>query len=152
MAYDSREDTLAHIDRVRSLVADIERNLRQRAKVHDRSKLNSPEKEMFDVATTKLKEVEYGSPEYKQSLKELGPALQHHYEHNSHHPEHWQNGIRDMSLLDLIEMLADWKAAGERHANGSMKASIDKNRDRFFYDDILMRIFHNTAREMGWED
>ncbi len=55
-----------------------------------------------------------------------------------------------MSLLDLIEMLADWKAAGERHANGSMAKSLKFNRMRFSIDEQLQSVLENTAREMGW--
>ena len=45
----------------------------------------------------------------------MGPALQHHYEDNCHHPEHYRNGIHDMNMVDLIEMLCDWRAAIKRY-------------------------------------
>jgi len=146
---DSGPDTQAHINRVQELLGEILKNVIQRGAYHDRSKLQSPEKEAFD-ATTELKGMTYGSDDYKAALERLGPALKHHYEHNSHHPEHYINGVWGMSLLDLIEMLADWKAAGERHADGSMKASLTKNRSRFGVDDQLQFILENTAKEMGW--
>jgi len=79
-----------------------------RARSHDASKLEAPEKEMYDEFTPRLRALTYGSDEYKECLKEMGAALKHHYENNSHHPEHFPDGINDMSLLDLIEMLADW--------------------------------------------
>ena len=44
------------------------------------------EKELFDKWTPILKTLEYGSEEYKDSLKNLKVALDHHYENNSHHP------------------------------------------------------------------
>lgn len=122
----------------------------RRHNVHDASKLESPEKEMFDEFTPKLRELTYGSDEYKETLKNMGPALQHHYENNSHHPEHWADGINDMSLMDLIEMLADWKAAGMRHADGSLKDSMKVNRDRFGISRQLYAIFENTIDELGW--
>jgi hypothetical protein len=151
MSYDSRPDTIDHIGRVRELIWDVWDDLRDRALDHDASKLVEPEKSVFDRVTPKLRDMTYGSDEYKASLAEMGEALQHHYAHNSHHPEHWPNGIRDMSLLDLIEMLCDWKAATERHADGDIVSSIDKNAERFGYCDWIQSIFHNTAREMGWE-
>lgn len=55
-----------------------------------------------------------------------------------------------MSLLDLIEMLCDWKAAGERHADGSMERSLRLNKDRFKIGDQLQSILQNTAKEMKW--
>ncbi len=60
------------------------------------------------------------------------------------------SGINGMSLLDLIEMLCDWKAAGERHADGSMERSLTINRERFKISPQLQSILENTAREMGW--
>jgi hypothetical protein len=147
---DSTAETIAHIDRVRQLLTQVAGNIGKRALLHDQSKLQSPEKEAFDNASSALKNLTYDSPEYRAALLELRPALDHHYAHNSHHPEHYSVGIYGMSLLDLVEMLADWYAAGERHADGSMAASLEKNRARFNIDPNLMAILENTAREMGW--
>lgn len=122
--YDSREDTMTHIQRVNELLGEQQLKLNVRGSLHDASKLGIYEKPIFDEVTPQLKGLTYGSDEYKESLKKLGPALDHHYEKNSHHPEHYKgitvyDGIQGMSLFDLLEMLADWKAAGERHADGS---------------------------------
>lgn len=53
-------------------------------------------------------------------------------------------GIRGMSLLDLIEMLCDWKAATLRHNDGDIRKSIEINQKRFGYSDELKAIFLNT--------
>src|SRR3989337_294012 len=82
-----------------------------RAVEHDASKLQEPEKAMFDEWTPKLKEFEFGSDEYKAALAGMGEALKHHYENNCHHPEHFENGVDEMNLLDVIEMVCDWRAA-----------------------------------------
>lgn len=148
--YDSTADTKAHMTRVEALMDDAVDNIRERKFIHDNSKLLSPEKEAFDICTPRLKALEYGSDEYKASLADLGVALKHHYAENSHHPEHYPNGIDGMSLLDLVEMLCDWKAAGERHATGSMAKSLETNKDRFKISDQLQSILTNTAQEMGW--
>jgi hypothetical protein len=151
-AYDSRHETRRHIDRVRALLHVCIADLTQRARAHDRSKLESPEREMFDRYTPLLSRLTYGSPEYAAIRQEmLQTALQHHYEHNDHHPEHYPNGINGMTLMALIEMLCDWKAAGERHADGSLHKSLAYNRTRFGAVD-LYQIMENTARAMGWLD
>lgn len=148
--YDSTEDTQAHIEEVQRRLGPIVADLAHRRAIHDQSKLQSPEKELYDEFTPRLRDLTYGSDEYKACLKGMGPALQHHYANNSHHPEHYPNGINGMSLLDLIEMLADWKAASMRHADGDMQASLNINRGRFGMSDQLFEIFQNTARYMGW--
>lgn len=149
-AYDSTRDTKDHIGRVRYYLSECIETLGRRADVHDASKLQSPEKEAFDVLTPRLAGLTYGSDEYRASLRELKPAIEHHYARNSHHPEHWPNGVNDMSLLDVLEMLIDWKAASERHDNGNIWTSIDHNQERFGLSDQLTAILRNTARELGW--
>jgi hypothetical protein len=150
--YDSRTDTETHIQRVQELLSTTSANLNARAEKHDTSKLQEPEKSAFDYATPRLAGSTYGSDEYKGFLVELKPALDHHYAANSHHPEHYVNGVDGMSLLDVLEMLCDWKAAGERHKDGSIERSLKLNRERFKISDQLQAILENTAREMGWMD
>lgn len=148
--YDSRQETQEHILRVRELLRVVQDRLEARGFTHDQTKLESNEKPIFDRVAGKLKGLTYGSDEYRASLKDLGPALAHHYAHNSHHPEHYQNGVDGMSLLDVLEMLCDWKAAGERHADGSIDRSLAINRVRFKISDQLQAILENTVRELGW--
>lgn len=158
MTYDSRPETQEHIRRVRHFIARAVENLDGRSTFHDASKLMSPELEAFDIATPKLANLVYGSDEYKQSLRDLGPALQHHFEHNDHHPEHHENGVADMSLMALIEMLCDWRAASERVKQRtddpekvkSFEAGLAYNQERFGYSDELAGILLNTARELGF--
>jgi hypothetical protein len=143
-------DTKQHIMKVRRNITAITHNLNNRAIAHDASKLKSPEVEIFAEVSPQLSSLEYGSEQYTAMLERLKPALNHHYALNSHHPEHWVNGIDDMSLLDIAEMLADWKAASERHANGNMVQSLEINTKRFGISSQLASILHNTAKELGW--
>lgn len=149
-AYDSKADTLQHIDTVRFYIAGFKDDLTVRALNHDASKLVSPEKEAYDVLTPRLRGLTYGSDEYRASLREMKPAIQHHYEHNSHHPEHYSDGVADFDLLDLVEMLCDWKAASLRHADGDILASIEHNVSRFNLDPQVASILRNTVIRMGW--
>lgn len=148
--YDSRPDTLEHISQVRAKMEAVTERLEVRAQVHDRSKLLTPEVECFDEFTPKLKATTYGSDEYEQFLADMQVGLAHHYAANSHHPEHFVTGIEGMSLLDLIEMLCDWKAATERHADGDMGRSLVINAERFGISPQLAQILANTVEEMEW--
>ena len=85
-------------------------------------------------------------------MTEWEKALEHHYTVNDHHPEHFHNGIHDMDLVQLMEMLADWKAATLRHADGSLRKSIFENATRFGYDDQMTNLLLRTADNMGWLD
>lgn len=147
---DSRPDTLAHIARVQTLLHEATDNLNNRAVYHDLSKLREPELSGFDTVKEKLSALVYGSEEYKAALAELKPTLDLHYAANSHHPEHFVNGVDGMSLFDLVEMLLDWKAATERMKDGDIRRSIEINAERFKLSPQLKGILLNTLKEMGW--
>ncbi len=148
--YDSTEDTMDHIAEAGSYINDIGACLGVRANAHDTSKLRSPEKEVFDEYTPKLKTLTYGSDEYVEALKGMNKALLHHYEQNRHHPEHFKHGISEMNLMDITEMICDWKAASERHADGDIYESFEINQRRFEYSDEMKQMFINTAKSLGW--
>lgn len=40
-----------------------------------------------------------------------------------------------MNLIDIVEMLADWKASSERQQNGNLLTSIEINAERFNISD-----------------
>jgi hypothetical protein len=140
--------TMRHIERVRNLLTDFVRELLLRGELHDQSKLASPEVEAFTEFTPKLANCTYGSEQYKEFCREMAPALAHHYANNRHHPEHYKDGVNDMNLVDLVEMLADWKAASERHNDGNILKSIEVNAARFGLSQQLVRVLENTAKMM----
>jgi hypothetical protein len=147
---DSSAETLRHIKRVNALLINAATELLNRAKIHDDSKLEPFEKEGFDAVTDKLNGMTYGSDEYNQSLKELEVYLNHHYANNRHHPQHFPNGVNDMTLFDIIEMFFDWKASSERHADGNILRSIEHNEARFGITEQLSNIFRNTTKYLNW--
>ena len=139
-------ETMKHIENVRHFIKIITDSLTNRGVKHDKSKLESPEVEIFTEFTPKLSESEYGSAEYNGFLQQMSKALEHHYANSRHHPEHFEKGIDDMDLVDIVEMLCDWKASSMRQMNGNLLKSIDTNAKRFGIDDQLKHIFINTAK------
>jgi hypothetical protein len=144
-SYSSKTATLEHKMMVLKYMNVVIQELIERAAVHDNSKLESPEVEYFDEFTPKLGATQYGSPEYKAFLEGMKPGLDHHYAVNRHHPEHFPKGIKDMNLVDLIEMICDWKASTLRQQGGNLLKSIENNANRFEYTQELSAIFVNTA-------
>jgi hypothetical protein len=161
--YDSKPDTRAHIDQVRSNLRIVIKSLMRRAAIHDESKLHEPELATFDSVTERLRSMTYGSPEYKACLADMGPALKHHYAYNDHHPEHFVDetpvtgepssrtdrapltGVVAMDLVQLTEMLCDWQAATKRHDDGDIRRSILVNAKRFGYGDEIRQLLLNTV-------
>jgi hypothetical protein len=58
-------------------------------------------------------------------------------------------GINGMTLLDLIEMICDWKAATLRHGDGDIYKSLEINAERFKYSGQLKQILKNTIDELN---
>lgn len=133
-------------------MSEVEQEIHKRALFHDDSKFEEPEVSGFMAMADELRlaDTEYDSAEYRAILKKYHDStVGHHYAVNDHHPEHFQGGIAEMSLISLIEMLCDWKAATLRMKNGDLKTSIEKNQARFGYSDELKRILINTADDLG---
>lgn len=151
LGFDSTQSTLLHIKRVSTLLVEVSKEFLRRSQIHDTSKLYNPERKAFDKATPQLMGLKYGSNEYKEALANLGVALKHHYDHNDHHPEHYgldpasMVKIYKMNLFSVLEMLVDWIAAGERHANGSIFKSLEVNKERFNIEPQLYHILYNTV-------
>ena len=147
--YDSTKDTLEHSKLVYEYVKQLTVKMQTQAFSHDESKLVSPEKEAFDEYTPKLKDCEYNSTEYKNFLAKLKPVLDHHYANNSHHPEHFENGIQGFTLIELVEFFCDNLASTKRMKTGNIFKSLDINQKRFGYSDDIKNILKNTAKLLG---
>jgi len=148
------EETKKHIERVGQFLFVLGFHLENRIKTHDASKLSDEELPFFVEYTPKLKNCTYGSDEYKDFLNALEPALKHHYAANRHHPEHFLDeaderggsAVGCMDLIDIAEMICDWRAATERHADGDIFKSIEINQKRFGFGDELKQILINTVK------
>ena len=144
--------TLRHIETVRNYLNSCIKELLHRQEQHDQSKLQSPEAEIFEIYTPKLRGLTYGSPEYQEQMKEMDVAIKHHTFINRHHPEYHADGILGMNLVDLLELICDWKAATLRHDNGDVSESLDMNQKRFGYTDELKTILNNTIKWLNEQE
>ena len=139
-------ETQKHIEAVRRYIRFMIDKLDMRGVKHDASKLETPEVEVFAEYTPKLNSTLFGSEDYYKNLDGMKSALDHHYASNRHHPEHFVNGINDMTLIDVLEMFCDWKASTLRHNDGNLLKSIETNAERFEMEGQLKQILINTAR------
>jgi len=148
-------DLLEHAQQVCKRITRIAEALILRGVDHDMSKFSSEEYPTFVGLTVKLKDLVYGSDEYKKVFEKLRPALVHHYARNRHHPNHFLNGIQGMNLIDVVEMFCDWHASIQRQKDGDIRKSIEIDQKRFKFSDDLKQIFLNTVtffEESGVEE
>lgn len=150
--YDCTNDVLLHKERVKWWIQEIAvHRLQYRAEHHDDSKLSDPvEKALFDHWTPELRKFTFGSDEYKIALDGMGEGVKRHYASNRHHPEHFPNGINDMTLADVVEMVCDWAAAAE--AKGG-PVDLTHAAARFGLSEQLVKIIANTLWEQDcWNE
>lgn len=147
---EKRAEIVRHIATVQDLMGDVLANLQRRAFRHDRSKTQEPEWTDFALLKLRKSEADYGEASYQARLDEAIHVIAHHYALNDHHPEHHADGVNGMSLLSMLEMLCDWKAASGETLNGSLEKSLRVNTGRFGLDPQTVRLLENTAKELGW--
>lgn len=112
---------------------------------HDLSKFSREEFEYVYILSTKGVGVKFGSKEYYDLVDCVLPAKEAHARRNQHHAEYYGNCIDKMSVLDKIEMMADWLAASRRSGSKIMN-SLEINTAKYKISkdtrDGLERDFH----------
>lgn len=118
-----------------------------RAEEHDQTKFSEEEFPGLVAAMEEIKMYPYGTPEYEEMRKKHAKPFAEHYAKNRHHPEHFPNGVEDMTLVDLLEMLCDWKSASMRQEHGgSIENSIKIATEKYNLSPQLVKILDNTAK------
>ncbi|MBW2094186.1 MAG: hypothetical protein JRI80_04790 [Deltaproteobacteria bacterium] len=143
-------DTLMHISEVRENLAEMTAELTRRGIAHDRSKLEALEFDAFVSTRPKFKKANYGSPEYQECVDAIKPAVDHHYSVNRHHTGFHVVGFAGMNLFDILEMLADWKAAARRSPDLSFEDSLPKAFEKYNIPRNMQRHIMTTLRDLGW--
>lgn len=144
------KDLLDHKRRVAEYMQIVASELFQRAAVHDNSKFSPEEFELYEECFPNLQKFAFGSVELKAEYAKLGRALDHHFKVNRHHPEYFENGIDDMNLIDVIEMVCDWLAASHR-SKTSIEKGLEVNNVKFGIDEQLAGIIAHTVAELKKE-
>jgi len=122
-------------------------DLIERGRVHDISKFSEPELSGFAENVDNVSTIVYESEEYKKKWNEMRTVIDIHHINNRHHPEHWDNGVEEMTLLDILEMISDWNAATVRYKNGDLLKSVEINCEKYKVDGQLKRIILNTIND-----
>lgn len=142
------EDSLIKTRRHRNIVSNLMNllimELHKKAETHDQSKLESPEAEIFAFYPDYIEESNYMSEEYQSLIKHYNEAITHHFQNNSHHPEHFKNGVKDMNIIEIIEMLCNWKA--NLKDCESLDTKIKKYKKLYGLSNDLTNILLNTSK------
>lgn len=126
--------TKEHIDRVSANLADLYEHtdlgpeLLERAKTHDASKYSQEERVPYIWNTEYYRCKNNGEdfqfpPGIEEQVRE---ASYKHITSNRHHPE-FHDSPRDMTDIDIAEMVADWTAMSQELGEGSPRGWAEKN-------------------------
>lgn len=127
----------------------MSREVMARGNLHDLSKYESEEFPIYAGMMDEFEKYPYGTEGHAKAKAAIKPAVDHHYQHNRHHPEHFENGIEGMNLVDLLEMICDWKSATLNHPDrpGNLTKSIELATEKYNISPQLAQILYNTAKD-----
>ena len=134
-----------HIKSVQRKLKVLIDELQKRLENHDKSKLTD-ELWYWEFMDQEPK-YPYGSKEYFSKKKRNEMVFQMHYKNNRHHPEHFMNGINDMNLIDIMEMLCDWISYKDDISITDAVDIVEKQSRRFGFSDEIKNLMLNTLFE-----
>lgn len=140
---ETEEYIKGHISRVRRHINTFIQLLIRRAEKHDKSKLEEPELSWWKEMD-KEPRYPYGSEEYKQKIKRWDKVFKHHYKYNRHHPEHYEYGVSEMTLIDIVEMMCDWLGYKDTTTVTEAIKVCDEQMARYDISEELRQIIFNT--------
>ena len=143
-------DTILHVSEVKEHLEEFVGELKKRGHAHDRTKFQQLEFDAFVSTREKFKKANYGSKEYKECTDAIKPAVDHHYQNNRHHTGYHKNGINDMTLIDVVEMICDWRAAARRSPDKTFKDTLEYAYKKYGVEPQLVKLLNNTFNALGW--
>ena len=140
---DTVDSIIKHKKSVKRRLLYIADKIRERAEAHDNSKLNYPELGWL-VAMDKEGRAPYGSEEYFEKQKRWECFFKHHYSENTHHPDHYDEGTKGMSVVDIVEMMCDVISYLDEIPQEKVFEVISEQAERFGFSSELKAILTNT--------
>jgi len=147
---DTLAEILQHRAYVKANLDQIRAELEQLGDLHDLSKLDEEEFDAFCSTREDFKRANYGDALYKKCTERIKSAVERHYKLNRHHTGYHENGFADMDLIDILEMLADWKAASRRSPLLSFEDSLPKAFEMHNIPENMQKHILATLKRLGW--
>lgn len=138
------ESIIKHKKSVKRRLLFVIDEIKKRADHHDDSKLDYPELGWL-VAMDKEGRVPYGSDAYFEKQKRWECFFKHHYDGNTHHPDHFGlEGTHGMTIIDLVEMMCDIISYSDELESTKVFDLVNEQAERFGLSEELADILKNT--------
>lgn len=141
------ELVLIHKEQIAMLLAKFAAELTYRAAIHDNSKFSPDEFNVHSDNVHHFNKYQFNTKEEQELRHRLSPASISHRKRNRHHPEYFENGIDGMNIIDLLEMICDWKSASTRVPGDSLRKGFPILKEKYNISPQLLKILENTARD-----
>lgn len=109
---------------------DLGVELLKRAAVHDNSKFE--DEELYLLSRLSDSHEAFTDPKYTLSENQK-KSIQLHWQHNSHHPEFYEDPSQ-MSELDILEMVCDWHARSSQYDTDLLEFVETRQKNRFNFE------------------
>lgn len=138
-----------HRNRVSANLNKAVQDLLERSINHDNSKLENEEFLAYASVFHEFTKHKFGTKGYQKAKEKIAGAIKHHVTNNRHHPEYFKEGVNDMNLIDLVEMISDWQAATLNNPDnpGDILKSIENLSETYKISPQLKKILRNTVRD-----
>lgn len=145
--------TQKHIQMVRRNLEKFENfqgltllELRQRGWLHDRSKFSDSEINAYTELTWCYHTHNFEQNEEVKHL--IAQGLKNHALKNRHHPEAHED-VNSMTILDLVEMIADWTAIAQENGKTSCHEWAEQNiTNKWSFSEEKKRFIFKLIQEM----
>ena len=149
---------IKHSQGVGLLLMKVCKELMVRSITHDASKVLEEDLDRHIEAAQKKQELiekhgmTHGDDMDRKFKEEYKDLVEEHVRRNRHHVEYHTNGILDMDLMDVLEMLLDWcQSAADNGDDVEENNSIGINAKKYGIDPQLTCILRNTVRNLRLE-
>ena len=140
---------LKHKEEITQLMSKFAAEISYRSGIHDNSKFSPEEFDVYSSNVQDFNKYDFDSEEEKRLRERVYPAAKAHQKRNRHHPEHFKNGIDDMNLIDLLEMICDWKSASSRAPGDSLRKGLPILKEKYKISPQLYQILTNTIKDFN---
>lgn len=147
MANNYNQKIMVHKFAMESEMNRIASDIRRRAMRHDNSKQSGLE---LTLGQAHMNFHDSWGLTNRVAPNEMMSAIAHHHVENDHHPEHFTNGMKDMNIQQLAEMVCDIITTAKENSinEESLQQFVEtKLSETYNIGEPLRSIIINTARQ-----
>lgn len=148
-----KQTVTMHQLHVNTLMKRVSNELRKRGSRHDNSKFSGLEASLGDMYHNEYAKINVLTPskaDVDDYVNKTQAATIEHYKLNDHHVEHFEHGLNDMDLIQIIELVCDSLAhLKERgHTDSECVREIERQFINYGASNDIIDVVKNTVKHL----